>query len=78
MVILLLVLESSYSPSDFCLEEVALRVSLNGEYPSSVYIVSRFALLHINEIKNLIVNPRFVLMMFSFNKLFVITSYFLS
>ena len=77
LVFLLLVLESSSYPSG-CPEEVALLVGLDGDYPSSGYVVSRLDLPHINEVKNLIVSPGFVLMMFSFSKLLVITSYFLS
>ena len=41
----------------FCLEEVALLVSLDGEHPSSGHIVLRFDVPHVNDIENLIVNP---------------------
>ena len=77
-VFLLFVLETSQYPSGLCLEEVALLVSLDGEHPSSSHIVLRFDLPHVNEIKNLIVKPGFVLKMFRFSKLFVVSSYFLS
>ena len=78
MVILLLVLETSQYPSGLCPEEVALLVSLHGEHPSSGHIVLRFDLPHANEIKNLSVNPRFVLEVFPFSKLLLESSYFLS
>ena len=77
-VILLLVLETSQYPSSLRPEKVALFVRLDGKYPSSCHIILRFDLPHVNEIKNLIVNPGFVLMMFRFSKLFVVSSYFLS
>ena len=61
-----------------CPEEFALFVSLDGEHPSSGHMVLRFDLRHVSEIKNLIVVPGFVLKMFRFSKLFVVSSYFLS
>ena len=63
--ILLPVLGTSKYPSGLCPEEVALLVSLDGEHPSSGHIVLLFGLPHVNEIKNLIVNPGFVLKMFA-------------
>ena len=77
MVILLLVLETSQYPSGLCPEEVALLVSLDAKYPSSSHIVLRFDIPHVSEITNLIVNPGFVLKMFRFSKLFLVSSYFL-
>ena len=77
-VILLLVLETSQYPSSLRPEEVALLVSLDGEYPSSGHMVLRFDLPQINEIRNLIVNPGFPLEVFRFSKLLVVSSYFLS
>ena len=44
---------------------------------SSGHIVFRLDLLQASEIKKLVVNPRFVLQMFCFSKLFVVSSYFL-
>ena len=73
-VILLLVLGSSQYPSRLCFEEVALLVSIDGEHPSSGHRVLRFDLPHVNEIKNLIVKPGFVLKMFRISKLFVVSS----
>ena len=77
-VILLFILETSQYPSGLCPEEVALLVGLDGKYPSSRHIVLRFDLPQINEIKNLIVNPRFPLEVFRFSNLLVVSSYFLS
>ena len=59
-----------------CPEEVALLVSLDGEHPSSGHIVLRFDHPQINEIKNLIVNPGFLLEVFRFGKLLLVSSYF--
>ena len=70
MVILLFVLETSQYPSGLCPDEVALLVDLDGEL--------RFDLPPVNEIKNLILHPRFALEMFRFSKLLVVISYFLS
>ena len=61
MIFLLFVLETSRYPSGLCLEEVTLFVRLDGEIPSSNHVISRLNLPHIGEIKNLVVNPRFVL-----------------
>ena len=71
-------LGTSHYPSGSCPEDVALLVGLNGGYPSSGHKVLRFDLPQINEIKNLIVNPRFPLEVFRFSKLLVVSSYFLS
>ena len=49
-------------------------VNLNGEYPSSFYVVPQLDLPRVNEIKNLIVNLGFILMVFRFSKLFVVCS----
>ena len=62
----------------FALEEIALLVRLDGEHPSSSHKISRLDLPHIDEIKNLIVNPRSVPKRFCFTKLLVVSSYFLS
>ena len=75
LIFLLFVLETSQYPSGLCLQEVALFVRLDGEHPSSCRIISRRNLLYFDEIKNLVVNPGFVLLMFL---LFVVSSYFLS
>ena len=40
-------------------EEVALLDGFNGKYPSICYMILRFELPQINEVKNLIVNPEF-------------------
>ena len=74
----LFVLESSQDPSCLCLMEVTLFVRLDGEHPSSGYIISRFDLPQINKIENFVVNPGFVLQVFCFSKLFVIPSYILN
>ena len=77
LVILLPVLGTSQYPSGLCLEEVALLVILDGEHPLSGHTVVWFDLPHVNGIKDLTVNPRFVLKMFRFSKLFVVTLHFL-
>ena len=69
LIFLLFVLETSQYPSGRRLEEVMLFVRLDGEHPSSSHRICRLNLPHVNEIKNLIVNPGFVL---------VVSSYFLS
>ena len=74
LIFLLFVLETSQYPSGFCLQEVTLFVRLDGEHPTSGYIISRFDLPQINKIENFIVNPGFVLQVFCFSKLFVISS----
>ena len=66
---LLFVLETSEYPFSLCLWEVAMFVRLDGKHPSSGHIISRLNLLHVNEIKNLVVNPGSVLPMFCFSKL---------
>ena len=48
------------------------------EHPSSCHIISRRNLPCVHDIKNLVVNSGFVLEMFCFNKLFTVSSYFLS
>ena len=58
-------------------EEVALFVGLDGKYPSSGHTILPFELPHINEIKYLVVNPRFPLEVFRFSKLLAVSSYFL-
>ena len=77
LTILLLVLETSQYRSGLGPEEVTLLVRLDGEHPSSGHIISRLELPHVDEIKNLVANPGFVLQMFRFSKLFVVSSYFL-
>ena len=74
---LCLSLETSQYPSGFCLEEVTLFVRLDGEHPSSSHLFSRLNLPHIDEIKNLVVNPGSVFKMFWFRKLFAVTFNFL-
>ena len=69
---------NSQYPSGRCPEEVALLVSLDGEHPSSGHTVLQFDLPHVKEIKNRNVKPGFVLKMFRFGKLFVVSSYLLS
>ena len=64
---LLFVLETSQCPSCFCLEEVTLLVRLDGEHPSSGHIISWDDLPGVNKIKNLVVNPGFVLQVFCFS-----------
>ena len=64
LVILLFVLETSQYPSGVRPEEVTLFVLLDGEHPSSSYIISRLNLPRVDEIKNFDVNPRSVLQMF--------------
>ena len=59
LIFLLFVLETSQYPSGLRLEEVTLFVRLDGEHPSSSHRISRLNLPHVNEIKNLIVNPGF-------------------
>ena len=49
---------------DFCSAEVALLVRLNGEHSSPCHIISRLDFPHVDEIKNLVVNPGSVLKMF--------------
>ena len=62
LIFLLLVLETSQYPSClFCLEEVTLFVCLDGEHPSPSHIISRLNLPHVDEIKNLVINPGFLL-----------------
>ena len=78
LMFLLFVLKTSQHPSGLCPEEVTLFVRLNGEHQSSGDIILRLDLPHFNEIKNLIVNPGFVLKLFRFSKVFVVSSYFLS
>ena len=58
--------------------EVTLFVRLDGEHPSSGYIISRFDLPQINKIENFVVYPGFVLQVFCLSKLFVIPSYILN
>ena len=48
------------------------------EHPSSCHIISRHNLPYVHDVKNLVVNSGFVLEMFCFNKLFTVSSYFLS
>ena len=69
LVLFLRVLEASQHSSGFCLEEVALFIRLDGEHASSRHILFRFDLPHVDEIKNLIINPRFVFKMFCFSNL---------
>ena len=72
-VILLFVLESSQDPSRLCPDEVALLVGFSGMYPSTCYVILRFDLPHVNEVKNLIVNPGFPLEVFRSSKLLVVS-----
>ena len=58
---LLSVLETSQHPSGLCLEKVTLFVRLHVEHPSSRHHIFRLDLPHVDEIKKLVVNPRFVL-----------------
>ena len=76
LIFLLFVLETSQYQSFLCLEEVALFVRLDGEHPSSRNIISRFDLPDINKIENFIVNPGFVIQVFCFSELFVLSSWF--
>ena len=69
---------TSQYPSCLCLEEVPLFVRLDGEHPSSGYIIPWFDLPQINMNENFIVNQGFVLQVFGISKLFVISSHFLS
>ena len=66
LIFLLFVLETSQYPSGLRLEEVTLFVRLDGEHPSSSHRISRLNLPHVNEIKNLIVNPGFALVVSSY------------
>ena len=61
LIFLLFVLETSQNPSSLCLKEVTLFVRLDGEHPSSGYIIFRLDFLQVDEIKNLIVDAEFVL-----------------
>ena len=61
LIFLLFVSETSQYPSFLSLKEVALFVRLDGEHPSSAYIISRFDLPQMNKIENFIVKPGFVL-----------------
>ena len=62
LIFLLFVLGTSQSPSCLCPEEVPLFFCLDGEQPSSVYIISLFDLSQINKIENFVVNPRFCIL----------------
>ena len=73
---LLFVLKTSQYPPGFCLEEVTLFVCLDGEHPSPSHIISRLNLPHVDEIKNLVINPGFLLLVLCFSKLFVVSSYY--
>ena len=64
LIFLLFVLETSQYPSCLCLTEVALFVCLDGEHPSSGYMISPFDLCQINKIEDFVVNPGIVLLMF--------------
>ena len=75
--ILSVFLATSQYLSSLCLQEITLFVRLDGEHPSSGHIISRLDLPHVDEIKNLVVNPRSGLQMFGFSKLFVVSSSFL-
>ena len=68
------VLETSQYPSGLGLEEIALLVCLNCKYPSSCKTIFRPYLPQVNEIKNLVINPRSVFKMFCFSILFVVPS----
>ena len=50
---------------------------LAGKYPSTCYVILRFELHQINEVKNLVVNPGVPLEVFRSCKLLVVPSYFL-
>ena len=76
LILPLFVLETSQCPSCFCFEEVSLFVRLDDEHPSSGLIISRFNLPRVTKIKNLVINPGFVLQVFCFRKLIVVSSYF--
>ena len=52
-------------------------VGLHGKHPSSRRVVSRLELPHINEVNNLIVNPRFPLDVFRFSALLLASWHFL-
>ena len=60
------------------LKKIPLMIRLDGEHPSSCHTNSRLNLLHVDEIKNIVVNLGFVLKVFCFSELFVVSSYFLS
>ena len=62
----------------FAFRKLPFFVRLDGEYPSSGYMIARFDLTQINKIEDFVINPGFVLLVFRFSKLFVISSYFLS
>ena len=78
LMFLLFVSETSQYPSCLCLQEVTLFVRLDGKHPSSGYIISRFDFSQINKIEDFVFNPGFVLQMFCFSRLFVISSSFFS
>ena len=78
LIFLLFVLETSQYPSGLCLEEVTLFVRLDGEHPYTGSIISRLDLPQVGEIKKLVANSGSVLKMFRFNKLVVVSLYFLS
>ena len=78
VIFLLFISETSQYPSCLCLEEITLFVRLDGKHPSSGYVIPRIDFPQINKIENCIVNQGFVLQVFCFSKLFVISSYFFS
>ena len=61
LIFFLLVLKTSQYPSCFCLGEVTLFLSFDGEHPSSGHMSSRFDLPQVNKIKNLVVDMGLVL-----------------
>ena len=69
LIFLLFVLETSEYPSCLCLQEVTFFVRLDGEYPSSGYMISRFDLTQINKIEDFVINPGCVPLVFRFSKL---------
>ena len=75
--ILLFVLESSQYPCSLRPEEVALLAGFQRNYPSTCYVILRLELPQINEVKNLVVSPRFPLEVFPSCKRLVVSSYFL-